>query len=104
MVLSKHLNERGEVMKYIDSYLINDNTVRILPIIAENGSIYTCVFEKEHFAIVGKSPEAVIEESNRFYIRPPREFYLKRKWGSLVEYKGNSIHASFQFTFNKLNK
>lgn len=89
------------MVKYINSYLINDNTVRILPIVAENGLIYTIVFEKEHFAIVGKSPEAVIEESNLFYRRPPNEFYLKRKWGSLVEYKGKSIHANFCFTLKK---
>ena len=78
-------------MRISNSYLINDNTVYIVPIISEKGSVYTLVVEKERSAIIKKSPSDVVEESKRFYMLKPKKFNFERKWGSVGEVKGKEL-------------
>lgn len=85
-------------MRILNFYLVNHNTVRMVPIVAENGSLYTVVFERDHMAVVGKSPSTLIQESKQFYSKPPTGHLLKRKWASIGNINDKPVQANFQFT------
>lgn len=70
----------------------------MVPIVAENGSLYTFVIEKEHVAVVGKCPTTLVEESKLFYNNPPTGHYIQRKWSSIGTVEEKPIQANFQFT------
>ncbi|WP_339215303.1 competence protein ComK [Solibacillus sp. FSL W8-0372] len=85
-------------MRILNFYLVNHNTVGMVPIVAENGRLYTVVFEREHMAVVGKSPSMLIQESKQFYRKPPTGYLLTRKWGSIGNVNDKQVQANFQFT------
>lgn len=88
-------------MRIYKSYIINENTVKFFPFVAENGELYTFVVEKEKNIIISKSPCLLIEESKRFYFRRKLIARVEPHWKSYSMYNGKLIQANFRFTISE---
>jgi hypothetical protein len=85
-------------MEILNFYLVNRNTLHMMPIVTADGHIYTFVLEKGTAAIITKPPSVLIEESKRYYLECDPFFHFESKWESEFYLDEKRIPATFKLT------
>lgn len=91
-------------MRVLKFYIINKNTLKILPFIAENGELYTFVIEREQAIIIPKSPSKLIQDSKQFYLQRAANQDYTDQWESTVNRGGRTIVTHFKMDIYRKNE
>lgn len=85
-------------MEILNTYIINEDTIQIIPFIFEDGEVYTFVIEKKKAFIISKPPSRLIDESKKNSLKRRQLFQYQDCWQSIRVKDGEEQKIFFELT------